>query len=47
LASEIIAFRSVRSRIRPEFLSGDETRDAITQILLRAARPAATKTERT
>jgi hypothetical protein len=33
------AFRAVRRRIRPEFLSGDEDRDAITYILLRASLP--------
>jgi SAM-dependent methyltransferase len=36
--SDLPAFRATRSRIRPEFLSGDEGRDAITQILLRASR---------
>lgn len=42
LDSEVIAFRSARPRIRPEFLSGDETRDAVTKILLRAASPRPT-----
>jgi len=37
MASDIAAFRSVRARIRPEFLTGDETRDAVTRILLRAS----------
>ncbi len=35
--SDLPAFRVARPRIRPEFLSGDEGRDAVTQILLRAA----------
>jgi hypothetical protein len=35
--SDLPAFRAVRARIRPEFLSGDEHRDAITYILLRAS----------
>jgi SAM-dependent methyltransferase len=35
--SDLPAFRATRSRIRPEFLSGDENRDAVTQILLRAS----------
>jgi len=35
--SELPVFRATRSRIRPEFLSGDEDRDAVTQILLRAS----------
>jgi hypothetical protein len=34
--SQLAAFRAVQSRIRPEFLTGDEQRDAVTQILLRA-----------
>ncbi|HJR15820.1 MAG TPA: methyltransferase domain-containing protein [Gemmatimonadales bacterium] len=34
--SQPAAFRAVRSRIRPEFLTGDEQRDAVTQVLLRA-----------
>ena len=48
LDSEVIGFRAARSRIRPEFLSGDETRDAVTQILLRASlpRPNASRAER-
>lgn len=37
--SEVVAFRAARSRIRPEFLTGDEERDAVTQILLRASLP--------
>ncbi len=37
LASDIAAFRAVRARIRPEFLTGDETRDAVTRIFLRAS----------
>jgi len=45
LDSELMAFRAVRSRIRPEFLSGDETRDAITQILLRAGLPRQAPTQ--
>ena len=36
--SDLPAFRAARARIRPEFLSGDEQRDAVTQILLRASR---------
>jgi SAM-dependent methyltransferase len=35
--SDLPAFRAARPRIRPEFLSGDEGRDAVTQILLRAS----------
>lgn len=35
--SDLSAFRATRSRIRSEFLSGDEDRDAVTQILLRAS----------
>jgi SAM-dependent methyltransferase len=35
--SDLPAFRATRPRIRPEFLSGDEDRDAVTQILLRAS----------
>jgi SAM-dependent methyltransferase len=34
--SDLPAFRAARGRIRPEFLSGNEDRDAVTQILLRA-----------
>lgn len=37
--SDPLAFRAVRRRIRPEFLSGNEERDAITYILLRASLP--------
>jgi SAM-dependent methyltransferase len=37
LASDIPAFRAARARIRPEFLTGDETRDAVTRIFLRAS----------
>lgn len=37
LATDIAAFRSARPRIRPEFLTGDETQDAVTRIFLRAA----------
>jgi hypothetical protein len=37
--SDLLAFRAVRHRIRPEFLSGNEDRDALTYILLRAAQP--------
>lgn len=37
--SDPLAFRAVRRRIRPQFLSGDENRDAITYILLRASLP--------
>ena len=43
LYSDLPAFRAVRSRIRPEFLSGNDERDAATHILLRASRPSATK----
>ena len=35
--SDLPAFHAARARIRPEFLSGDEERDAVTQILLRAS----------
>jgi SAM-dependent methyltransferase len=35
--SDMPAFRAARPRIRPEFLSGDDDRDAVTQILLRAS----------
>jgi hypothetical protein len=38
-ASDLPAFRRTRKRIRPEFLSGNESRDAITYILLRATLP--------
>jgi methyltransferase family protein len=34
---DIPALRATRARIRPEFLSGDEQRDAITQISIQAA----------
>jgi hypothetical protein len=37
--SDLIAFRAARHRIRPEFLSGDEARDAVTHVLLRASQP--------
>jgi hypothetical protein len=37
--SNLPAFRAVRHRIRPEFLSGDEERDAVTHVLLRASQP--------
>jgi SAM-dependent methyltransferase len=37
VAADLPAFRAVRSRIRPEFLSGDEARDAVTMIFLRAS----------
>jgi SAM-dependent methyltransferase len=37
LATDIAAFRAARPRIRPEFLTGDETRDAVTRIFLRAS----------
>jgi SAM-dependent methyltransferase len=36
-SSDLPAFRATRSRIRSEFLSGDEDRDAVTQIILRAS----------
>lgn len=36
-SSDLAAFRAARPRIRPEFLSGDEDRDAVTQVLLRAS----------
>jgi hypothetical protein len=39
LYSDLPAFRTARSRIRPEFLSGNDERDAATHILLRASRP--------
>jgi SAM-dependent methyltransferase len=35
-SSDLPAFRAIRARIRPEFLSGDDERDAVTQILIRA-----------
>jgi SAM-dependent methyltransferase len=35
--SDLPALRATRPRIRPEFLSGDEDRDAVTQVLLRAS----------
>ncbi len=35
--SDLPAFHAARARIRPEFLSGDEARDGVTQILLRAS----------
>lgn len=37
LYSDFPAFRAVRARIRPEFLSGNDERDAATHILLRAS----------
>jgi SAM-dependent methyltransferase len=37
LEANLAAFRAARPRIRPEFLTGDETRDAVTRILLRAS----------
>jgi SAM-dependent methyltransferase len=37
LASDLDGFRAVRARIRPEFLTGDESQDAVTRVLLRAA----------
>jgi methyltransferase family protein len=37
--SNLPAFRAVKHRIRPEFLSGDEERDAVTHVLLRASQP--------
>lgn len=40
LYSDFPAFRAVRDRIRPEFLSGNDERDAATHILLRASRPS-------
>lgn len=40
LYSNLPAFRAVRDRILPEFLSGDEERDAATHVLLRASQPA-------
>ncbi len=40
LYSDFPAFRAVRGRIRPEFLSGNDERDAATHILLRASRPS-------
>jgi SAM-dependent methyltransferase len=36
-ASDLAAFRAARSRIRPEFKTGDEQRDSVTQILLLAS----------
>ena len=35
--SDLPALRATRPRIRPEFLSGDDDRDAVTQVLLRAS----------
>jgi SAM-dependent methyltransferase len=37
-SSDVPAFRTMRARIRREFLSGDDERDAVTQILIRATR---------
>ncbi len=37
LDSDVVAFRKIRRRIRPEFLSGDEAQDAVTRIFLRAS----------
>jgi SAM-dependent methyltransferase len=37
LAADLPAFRAVRARIRPEFLSGDEERDAVTRIFVWAS----------
>jgi hypothetical protein len=37
LYSDLPAFRAARARIRPEFLSGNDERDAATHILLRAS----------
>lgn len=37
LVAEPEAFRRAQARIRPEFLSGDDERDAVTQILVRAS----------
>jgi SAM-dependent methyltransferase len=37
LETDIAAFRAARPRIRPEFLTGDETRDAVTRVFLRAS----------
>ena len=36
LATDLPAFRRARPRIRPEFLTGDEARDAVTRVFLRA-----------
>ena len=40
LYADLPAFRAVRDRIRPEFLSGNDERDAATHVLLRASRPS-------
>ena len=37
LASDVRAFQKARSRIRPEFLTGDDREDAITRVFLRAS----------
>jgi SAM-dependent methyltransferase len=37
LEANLAAFRAARPRIRPEFLTGDETQDAVTRIFLRAS----------
>lgn len=37
LATDLPAFRAARARIRPEFLSGDDARDAVTRIFVRAS----------
>ena len=37
LAADPAAFRAARSRIRPEFLTGDDERDAVTRIFVRAS----------
>jgi methyltransferase family protein len=40
LAVDLPAFRAARPRIRPEFLTGQEDRDAVTRVFLRASLPA-------
>jgi SAM-dependent methyltransferase len=37
LATDLAAFRKVRARIRPEFLTGSDEQDAVTRILVRAS----------
>ncbi len=39
LARDVTAFRRARSRIRPEFLTGDEAIDAVTHIVVVAQQP--------
>jgi hypothetical protein len=36
-ATDLAGFQAARARIRPEFLTGDESQDAVTRLLLRAS----------